>query len=93
MPNNQFLEPEIWAASIVDILLWELIDLWKEQSEVIHDDNNLQEKQFTLQKLKDQVQELCDKHITSAVLAIQFYFQLHQMNSSKVVKQQHLNVG
>ena len=60
MQNQQFREPEVWAAGIVEISLRGNIEVWKERCASVHDDSNLQEKHYSLQKLKDKAQALFD---------------------------------
>ena len=59
--NQQTREPEVWAASIVEISLRSMIELWKERNASVHAETNVQEQEFALHKLKDKVQNLIDK--------------------------------
>lgn len=60
MQNQQFREPEVWAAGIVEISLRGNIEVWKERCASVHDESNLQEKHYSLQRLKDKAQALFD---------------------------------
>lgn len=60
MQNLQYQEPEVWAAAIVETTLRSYIEVWKDRCSDVHDDSNLQEKQFAMHKLKDKAQTLFD---------------------------------
>ena len=45
IPNEKVRVLEVWAASIVEISLRSIAELWKERNNVVHTDDNVQEQE------------------------------------------------